>query len=91
MNNFTKISKPSCSIIFEHPNMPKKPKESEIDLQKALSSLKDQEKPNISRTAREFAVANSTLRRRWNGNNAHQRGEIRQRARKGSMRVYNTA
>ena len=67
MNNFTSIPKPSYSIVFEPHDMPKKSKESETNLQKALSALRDQEKPNISRTAREFAVANSTLRRRWNG------------------------
>ncbi|KAJ5436843.1 hypothetical protein N7445_007728 [Penicillium cf. griseofulvum] len=47
--------------------MPKTNKEIEIEIQKALDSLSEQSKPNIRRTAREFAVPEHRLRRRWNG------------------------
>ena len=33
----------------------------------ALASLRQQNKPNIHRTAKEFSLVESTLRRRWNG------------------------
>ncbi|KAJ5276460.1 uncharacterized protein N7525_000734 [Penicillium rubens] len=47
--------------------MPKTNKEIEIQIEKAIDSLSDQSKPNISKTAREFAVPESRLRRRWKG------------------------
>lgn len=34
---------------------------------KALDSLSEQTKPNISKAAREFGVLDSRLRRRWKG------------------------
>ncbi|EKV04923.1 hypothetical protein PDIP_85680 [Penicillium digitatum Pd1] len=34
---------------------------------KAVDSLSNQSKPNIAKTAREFAVSESRLRRRWKG------------------------
>ncbi|KAJ5528894.1 hypothetical protein N7527_002287 [Penicillium freii] len=45
--------------------MPKSNKEIEIEIQKAIDSLSEQSKPNIAKTAREFAVNKSRLRRRW--------------------------
>ncbi|KAJ5508252.1 hypothetical protein N7527_010395 [Penicillium freii] len=44
--------------------MPKSNKEIEIEIQKAIDSLSKQSKPNIAKTAREFAVNESRLRRR---------------------------
>ncbi|KAJ5508326.1 hypothetical protein N7527_010469 [Penicillium freii] len=39
----------------------------ETQLEKALDHLSEQSKPNISKTAREFAVPEGRLRRRWKG------------------------
>ncbi|KAJ5712175.1 hypothetical protein N7488_006331 [Penicillium malachiteum] len=47
--------------------MPKNTHEKEINIQKAISALLVQEKPNIAKTAREFAVPYSTLAHRWKG------------------------
>lgn len=47
--------------------MPKTNKQIEIQLEKALDSLSEQSKPNITKTAREFAVPMHRLRRRWKG------------------------
>ncbi|KAJ6028115.1 hypothetical protein N7540_003691 [Penicillium herquei] len=47
--------------------MPKNTTDKEDNIQKALGALQDQATPNISKTAREFAVPKSTLLRRWNG------------------------
>ncbi|EKV04814.1 hypothetical protein PDIG_86150 [Penicillium digitatum PHI26] len=47
--------------------MPKTNKEIEIEIEKAIDSLSNQSKPNIAKTAREFAVSESRLRRRWKG------------------------
>ncbi|KAJ5944559.1 hypothetical protein N7516_004727 [Penicillium verrucosum] len=47
--------------------MPKTNKEIEQQIQLAMDHLSEQSKPNISKTAREFAVPGSRLRRRWLG------------------------
>ncbi|KAJ6020072.1 hypothetical protein N7499_003031 [Penicillium canescens] len=47
--------------------MPKTNKEIEIQIEKAMDSLSEQSKPNIAKTAREFAVPEGRLRRRWKG------------------------
>lgn len=47
--------------------MPKTNKDIEEQLQLALDSLSEQTKPNISKTAQEFAVPMHQLRRRWQG------------------------
>ncbi|KAJ5773060.1 transcriptional regulator family: Centromere protein B DNA-binding region [Penicillium paradoxum] len=47
--------------------MPNTNAEIEAQISKAIASLSDQSKPNISKTAREFAVPESRLRRRWKG------------------------
>ncbi|EKV14739.1 Transposon, putative [Penicillium digitatum Pd1] len=47
--------------------MPKTNKDIEKQLQLALDSLSEQTKPNITKTAREFAVPMHRLRRRWKG------------------------
>ncbi|EKV11461.1 hypothetical protein PDIG_49940 [Penicillium digitatum PHI26] len=47
--------------------MPKTNKVIEIEIEKAIDSLSNQSKPNIAKTAREFAVSESRLRRRWKG------------------------
>ncbi|KAJ5457136.1 hypothetical protein N7530_012410 [Penicillium desertorum] len=44
--------------------MPKSNKEIEIQIQQVIDSLSEQSKPNIAKTAREFAVNKSRLRRR---------------------------
>ncbi|KAJ5521536.1 hypothetical protein N7527_005651 [Penicillium freii] len=44
--------------------MPKANKQIEIQLEKALDSLANQSKPNITKTTREFAVPIYQLRRR---------------------------
>ncbi|KAJ5515345.1 hypothetical protein N7527_006905 [Penicillium freii] len=44
--------------------MPKCNKFIETQLEKALDHLSEQSKPNISKTAREFAVPEGRLRRR---------------------------
>ncbi|EKV20138.1 hypothetical protein PDIP_19170 [Penicillium digitatum Pd1] len=43
--------------------MPKTNKVIEIEIEKAIDSLSNQSKPNIAKTAREFAVSESRLRR----------------------------
>ncbi|KAF9252780.1 transcriptional regulator family: Centromere protein B, DNA-binding region [Penicillium roqueforti] len=47
--------------------MPKTNKDIEQQIQLAMDSLSDQSKPNIRKTAREFAVPEGRLRRRWRG------------------------
>jgi hypothetical protein len=47
--------------------MPKDNAEIEIRITKAMASLSAQSKPNIAKTAREFAVPMNRLRHRWNG------------------------
>ncbi|KAJ5508233.1 hypothetical protein N7527_010376 [Penicillium freii] len=47
--------------------MPKINKEIESQIQLAMESLSKQSKPNIRKTAREFAVPKGRLRRRWKG------------------------
>ncbi|KAJ5437157.1 hypothetical protein N7445_008042 [Penicillium cf. griseofulvum] len=47
--------------------MPKTNKQIEIQIEQALDSLSEQSKPNIAKTAREFAVPEGRLRRRWKG------------------------
>ncbi|KAJ5138584.1 uncharacterized protein N7515_003432 [Penicillium bovifimosum] len=47
--------------------MPKSNQEVESQILKALESLSEQTKPNIAKTAREFAVPESRLRGRWKG------------------------
>ncbi|KAJ5969218.1 hypothetical protein N7501_005466 [Penicillium viridicatum] len=47
--------------------MPKINKEIESQIQLAMESLSEQSKPNIRKTAREFAVPEGRLRRRWKG------------------------
>ncbi|KAJ5205417.1 hypothetical protein N7472_001865 [Penicillium cf. griseofulvum] len=47
--------------------MPKTNKDIENQLQLAMDSLSEQSKPNIAKTAREFAVPVHRLRRRWKG------------------------
>lgn len=47
--------------------MPKCNKSIAIRFGKALDHLSQQSKPNISKTAREFAVPEGRLRRRWKG------------------------
>lgn len=47
--------------------MPKSNKEIEKLVLLALDSLSEQYKPNIKKTAREFAVPEGRLRRRWKG------------------------
>lgn len=47
--------------------MPKANKDIEDQLRKALDSLSEQSKPNIAKTAREFAVPVNRLRHRWKG------------------------
>ena len=44
--------------------MPKSRKNLEDQILLALDSLSEQSKPNIAKTAREFAVSETTLRRR---------------------------
>ncbi|KAJ6059822.1 hypothetical protein N7444_003461 [Penicillium canescens] len=48
-----------------------KPRTVDMDIQctieKAMDSLSEQSKPNIAKTAREFAVPEGRLRRRWKG------------------------
>ena len=47
--------------------MPKTNKDIEQQIQLAVESLSDLPKPNIRKTAREFAVPEGRLRRRWRG------------------------
>jgi DNA-binding transcriptional MerR regulator len=47
--------------------MPKDNAGIEIRIAKAMASLSEQSKPNIAKTAREFAVPLNRLRHRWNG------------------------
>jgi hypothetical protein len=47
--------------------MPKDNRDIEDLILKAIDSLSEQPKPNISKTAREFAVPIGRLRRRWLG------------------------
>ncbi|KAJ5256797.1 hypothetical protein N7478_006614 [Penicillium angulare] len=47
--------------------MPKTNKDIENQIQLAIESLSEQSKPNIRKTAREFAVPEGRLRRRWQG------------------------
>ncbi|KAJ5733620.1 hypothetical protein N7493_002406 [Penicillium malachiteum] len=47
--------------------MPKNIDNKEANIQRALGALSDQKTPNISKTAREFAIPRTTLLRRWNG------------------------
>ena len=47
--------------------MPKANAEIEVQITKALASLSEQSKPNLSKTAREFSVPSSRLSRRWKG------------------------
>jgi hypothetical protein len=45
--------------------MNKSTRNTQIEL--AIADLKQQMKPNITATARKYAVNESTLRKRWNG------------------------
>ena len=47
--------------------MPKNNKEIDAMVGKALDALSNQKKPNVRKTAREFAVPEGRLRRRWKG------------------------
>ncbi|KAJ5467798.1 transcriptional regulator family: Centromere protein BDNA-binding region [Penicillium sp. IBT 31633x] len=47
--------------------MPQSNADIEAQIAKAMTSLSDQSKPNFAKTAREFSVPVSRLRRRWNG------------------------
>ncbi|KAJ5857649.1 hypothetical protein N7455_008543 [Penicillium solitum] len=47
--------------------MPQSNEEIEQQIQLAMDSLSEQSKPNIAKTAREFAVPVHRLRRRWKG------------------------
>lgn len=47
--------------------MPETNKDIEVLIENTMDSLSRQSKPNIAKTAREFAGAESRLRRRWKG------------------------
>lgn len=47
--------------------MPQSNADIEAQIVKAIASLSNQSKPNFAKTAREFSVPASRLRRRWNG------------------------